>query len=131
MFHACGILHHLSSHRHHSAVNKLLETVKSIILPLQDKQIGVAIAILDEHVPETKVNRFVMIRTIIRYTLLDTRDGVEFFVEDYMQQAVAKFTDEEVATILSVLDLSLFTFPPKTLYNIMFFAVFRYFSITK
>ncbi|MBP9741986.1 MAG: hypothetical protein KBD37_01360 [Burkholderiales bacterium] len=131
MFHACGILHHLSSNRHHSGVNKLLETINYLIAELREKKLDAAISALDKHVSEKKVNRYSMIRSIVLYTILSKSNDAEVCVDDYIRQAVSHFTEQEEIAILSAIDLSLVGFSPKTLYNITFWAVFRTLSITE
>ncbi|MBP9742023.1 MAG: hypothetical protein KBD37_01550, partial [Burkholderiales bacterium] len=101
MFHACDIVHHLSSNRHHSGVNKLLVTINYLIAELREKKLDAAISALDKHVSEEKVNRYLMIRSIVLYTILSKSNDAEVCVDDYIRQAVAQFTEQEETLTLS------------------------------
>ncbi|MBP9741942.1 MAG: hypothetical protein KBD37_01140 [Burkholderiales bacterium] len=131
MFHAYNIVQHLSSNRHHSGVNKILGIIEDLVAQFREKKLDVAVAILEKHVSETKVIRYTIIRSIVSGTILSKNDGVEFCVEDSINQAVSQFTQEEAASILSAIDVSLFIGSPKNLYNLIFWGVFSTISTTR
>lgn len=123
MLHASPILLHLSSKSHQPEVNKLLNITKGIITELHQKQFDLVASIVNEHVSKDGFNVYGAVRNIIRHALL-TRNDTKITVNNYIEQSVLEFTEDEESSLMDSISLDLVLCHPKGLHNIIFGTVF-------
>lgn len=122
MPHTSDILQYLSSKSHLPGVNKFADIIEEILKQLRDNQLDLAASIIYKHVSK-KINTYGMLRQATLYAILTKVDS-EIIVTDYINQAVAEFTQDEESSILGIIGSEFVKCYPKNLFNVIFGNVF-------